>query len=73
MKESYLKAAFKLFDKDGSGKIDGNEIRQLLQGDEMKDHYTEDQIKQAIAECDIDGDGEIDLEEFMTMMKKVDQ
>ena len=27
MKESYLKAAFKLFDKDGSGKIDGNEIR----------------------------------------------
>ena len=38
----------------------------------MKDHYTEDQIKQAIAECDTDGDGEIDLEEFITMMKKVD-
>lgn len=42
MKESYLKQAFKLFDKDGSGKIDGEEVRQLLQGDEMKDHYTEE-------------------------------
>ena len=72
MKEEYLKAAFKLFDRDSSGKIDGHELRTLLQGDDIKDLYSEDQIKQAISECDTDGDGEIDLREFVTMMKKVD-
>eukprot|EP00352_Strombidinopsis_acuminata_P004788 CAMPEP_0176363244 /NCGR_PEP_ID=MMETSP0126-20121128/18986_1 /TAXON_ID=141414 ORGANISM="Strombidinopsis acuminatum, Strain SPMC142" /NCGR_SAMPLE_ID=MMETSP0126 /ASSEMBLY_ACC=CAM_ASM_000229 /LENGTH=66 /DNA_ID=CAMNT_0017719471 /DNA_START=1245 /DNA_END=1445 /DNA_ORIENTATION=+ len=65
MKEEYLRTAFKLLDKDCSGKIDGIEIRMLLQGEEMKDLYTDDQIKQAIEECDIDGDGEIDFHEFL--------
>jgi len=40
MRESYLKTAFNMFDKDGSGKIDEGELAQLLSGDGMKDLYT---------------------------------
>ena len=35
MREDYLKTTFRLFDKDGSGKIDNEEVVALLQGDEI--------------------------------------
>jgi len=34
--------AFKTIDKDGSGKIDYNEIGSLLSGEEFRDIYTKD-------------------------------
>ena len=71
MRDSYLKAAFNMFDADGSGKIDSTEINRLLSGDEFKDIYTADQLAEAIAEVDKNGDGEIDFEEFMEMMKTI--
>jgi len=71
MKEEYLKTAFNMFDKDGSGKIDSSELNALLSGEEFKDVYTEDQLRQAIAEVDENGDGEIDYAEFMHMMKGI--
>lgn len=61
-----------MFDKDGSGKIDQNEIATLLSGDEFKDVYTKDQLARAIREVDENGDGEIDFEEFVTMMKGIE-
>jgi calcium-dependent protein kinase len=45
MKEEYLKTAFNMFDKDGSGKIDSSELNGLLSGEEFKDVYTEDQLR----------------------------
>ena len=45
MKEEYLKTAFTMFDKDGSGKIDSSELNGLLSGEEFKDVYTEDQLR----------------------------
>ena len=42
LRESYLKTAFQMFDKDGSGKIDSDELLQLLAGDEFKDVYTQE-------------------------------
>ena len=60
-----------MFDTDNSGKIDMNELRSLLSGDEFKDLYTEKQLEQAIKEVDENGDGEIDFSEFMLMMKGV--
>ena len=71
LRESYLKTAFAMFDKDNSGKIDRQELQLLLQGEEFKDVYNENQLKQAIAEVDQDGDGEIDFDEFMHMMKGI--
>ena len=54
-----------MFDTDNSGKIDMQELRQLLAGEEFKDLYTERQLEQAIKEVDENGDGEIDFNEFM--------
>ena len=59
-----------MFDTDGSGKIDSQELNVLLSGEEFKDIYTAEQLAEAIAEVDNNGDGEIDFEEFMAMMKK---
>ena len=61
LKETYLKTAFNMFDTDGSGKIDSNELNALLSGEEFKDVYSPEQLAQAIAEVDENGDGEIDF------------
>ena len=71
MREENLRAAFMMFDTDNSGKIDCTEVKQLLAGDEYKDQITSQQIEQVIAEVDVNGDGEIDFEEFLTMMRKI--
>lgn len=42
LKEEYLKTAFNMFDKDGSGKIDSSELNALLSGEEFKDVYTDE-------------------------------
>jgi len=71
MKDSYLRAAFKLFDQDNSGKIDRDEICKLLSGEEFQGVYTKEQLDKAIGEVDENGDGEIDFNEFMIMMKSI--
>ena len=61
-----------MFDRDGSGKIDAKELAQLLTGESFfKDDLTKEQMMQLISEADINGDGEIDYEEFIYMMRKV--
>jgi Ca2+-binding EF-hand superfamily protein len=60
-----------MFDKDGSGKIDSAEIHALLSGEEFGDVYSKAQLEQAIREVDENGDGEIDFEEFVIMMKGI--
>ena len=60
-----------MFDKDGSGKIDSAEIQALLSGEEFGDVYSKAQLEQAIREVDENGDGEIDFEEFVLMMKGI--
>lgn len=58
-----------MFDTDYSGRIDAKEVRSLLEGDEYQ--IPKDQLNQIIAEVDVNGDGEIDFEEFLTMMRKM--
>lgn len=70
MKEEYLKAAFNMFDTDGSGKIDNEEVKDLLNNDELKNLASKEAIQTALEEIDQNGDGEIDFEEFKEMMKK---
>ena len=57
LKEQYLRTAFKMFDKDKSGKIDSKEIGQLLSGENFKDVYSQQQLEAAIKEVDKNGDG----------------
>jgi calmodulin len=55
--EEEILEAFKVFDKDGNGFISDAELRHIMTNrDEM------------IREADIDGDGQINYEEFVKMM-----
>lgn len=57
----FLKRAFEVFDKDGSGTISANELKRLLAGGNV----CEDSIwSEIIKNVDSNGDGEIDFREF---------
>ena len=71
MREENLRQAFMMFDKDGSGQIDANEIRALLEGEDLKGSIDANQLDNIIQEVDVDGNGEINFEEFLVMMRKV--
>jgi|TARA_B110000902_G_C13909090_1_gene437538 Ca2+-binding EF-hand superfamily protein len=61
-----IKEAFDLFDTDGSGTIDPQELKAAMQslGFEAKNAT----IYQMIGDIDASGDGQIDFEEFLDMM-----
>ncbi len=56
-----------MFDSDKSGFIDATEIKELIGG--LGNLVSPDAIEAAIKEIDVNGDGEIDFEEFLEMMK----
>lgn len=64
MRDDYLRTAFDLFDADKSGKIDKDELINLLQGEDMANVVPKQTLMSYIAEVDQNGDGEIDFEEF---------
>jgi calcium-dependent protein kinase len=68
-KEEKLADAFKAFDKDGSGKISVNEINMVLG---LNDEEEKKRIVEIVQHYDINHDGEIDMEEFVTMMSKLE-
>merc|ERR1712039_153691 len=62
-----IKAAFDLFDSDGSGDIDAKELHVAMNALGLE--ATKDEIEKMIADVDEDGSGEIEFEEFLLMMK----
>ena len=66
-----LKQAFQYFDKDNSGTITLEELKQGMGGISSSDDYDDGIFVDILAEADINGDGEIDFEEFQEMMKKL--
>lgn len=62
-----LRAAFKMFDKDGGGSISIEEIKQVLS---FGQNLEEDVVKQIVKQVDENGDGEISYDEFVQMMLK---
>ena len=64
--EDELLEAFKVFDRDGNGKISAHELRcvMLSSGEDL----TEQDIQEMVMEADIDGDGFIDYQEFVKIM-----
>ncbi|XP_021339437.1 neo-calmodulin-like isoform X1 [Mizuhopecten yessoensis] len=64
--EAELSHAFKMFDRDNSGKINFEELRVALTC--IGEKLTDDEVKDMLAEADRNGDGEIDYEEFVQMM-----
>lgn len=67
LKEERLAAAFKLFDKDGDGKISADELMAVLEK-EGEEKHDKDYYKGMIKEGDTNGDGYIDYSEFLAMM-----
>ena len=59
--EDRLKKAFDMFDKDGSGALDLDEIKVYFGGNDKL-------WKKVIKEIDLNGDGQVDFEEFKKMM-----
>ena len=66
--EEVLKA-FKVFDKDGNGLININELKDIMLN--VGNNWSENEINEMLGEADIDMDGYINYEEFVrTMMSK---
>ncbi|KAL6142821.1 hypothetical protein ACLB2K_061097 [Fragaria x ananassa] len=61
-----LKEAFKVFDKDQDGYISPNELRNVMIN--LGERLTDEEAAQMIREADLDGDGLVNYEEFVTMM-----
>jgi calmodulin len=61
-------SAFSLFDKDGSGDIDGSELMEVLAA--LGTPVSEAEAREMVAEVDADKSGSIDFPEFLTMMSK---
>ena len=54
--------------KDGSGEISTEELLGVMRA--MGQNPTEDELMNLVMEIDIDGNGTIDFDEFVAMMKK---
>nr|XP_002738870.1 PREDICTED: calmodulin-like [Saccoglossus kowalevskii] len=61
-----IKAAFRLFDKDGNGYITASEIRRLLR--RCDNNLGEEEVEELIRAADINGDGQIDYDEFLKIV-----
>ena len=58
--------AFKVFDKDGSGFIEADELRDMMLN--LGEKLTEEEVQNMMQIADIDGDGKINYHEFVQMM-----
>ena len=67
-----LHAAFRMFDKDGSGIISADEIREVLCFG-GSNSLTAEAVDAIIKQVDENGDGEIQFEEFVTMMTGLEE
>merc|ERR1719247_1089031 len=58
MKEDVCWQAFRIFDRNGDGKISKAEIANVLNDDDVKDHTAAENLAAIIKEVDTNGDGE---------------
>merc|ERR1712113_1099240 len=64
--EEELIEAFKVFVRDGNGFISGAEMRHVMTN--LGEKLTDEEVDEMIREADVDGDGQINYEEFVKMM-----
>jgi len=68
LQRAEFKEAFDEFDKDGSGSISTKELLHVMRS--IGQNPTEDEINELVMESDMNGDGTLQLNEFIEMMKK---
>ncbi|KAK6138273.1 hypothetical protein DH2020_027964 [Rehmannia glutinosa] len=65
--EEELKEAFRVFDKDQNGFISAAELRHVMTN--LGEKLTDEEVDEMIREADVDGDGQINYEEFVKKAK----
>ena len=65
--EGSLKESFRTFDMDGNGYISASELKTMMKR-AMGEELTDEEVDEMIREADLDGDGQVDFEEFCQMM-----
>lgn len=60
--------AFRLFDDDDTGTISFKNLQRVAK--ELGENLTDEELKEMIDEADIDGDGQVNQNEFLRIMKK---
>ena len=66
-KDQILKA-FRPFDDDQTGKISFKNLKRVAK--ELGERMTDEELQEMIDEADRDGDGEVNEEEFLRIMKR---
>jgi len=64
--EEELIEAFKVFDRDGNGFISAAELRHVMTN--LGEKLTDEEVDEMAREADVDGDGQVNYEEFIKMM-----
>jgi calmodulin len=64
--EEDIKAAFRVFDKDGDGKITTAELTHIMKN--LGEPLTQEEVDEMIAQADTNKDGIIDYAEFVHLM-----
>ncbi|MCJ1454382.1 Calmodulin [Mycoblastus sanguinarius] len=65
--EAELRAAFNVFDRDGNGTINKEELVQIMKS--IGEGFTDEEIEEMMKEADKDGNGTIDYDEFVQLVK----
>lgn len=60
--------AFRLFDDDETGKISFKNLKRVAM--ELGEKMTDEELQEMVDEADRDGDGEVNQDEFLRIMKK---
>lgn len=66
--EDDLREAFQLFDRDSNGYISKRELTFVMTS--LGEQITDTAVENMIKEVDLDGDGRVNYEEFLRIMKK---
>lgn len=66
--EEEIREAFRVFDREGHGFITVPDLTHVLQT--LGEKLTSEETRELILEADLDGDGNINYEEFVTMLFK---
>jgi len=69
IQEDVCWSAFRLFDKNGDGTISVEELKTVLNTDDVQTLAGPTAIRELMTEIDGNGDGMIDFDEFMCMMR----
>jgi calmodulin len=66
-----FREVFGLFDMNGGGTIDAQELHSAL--DSVDIRLTKEEIEDVLCVMDEDGNGEVDFEEFLTLMTSTEK